>query len=222
MEDRIIKLIGKDNLAKIKKSKILLIGIGGVGSCVFELLVRSNFLNITIVDKDNIELSNLNRQIISTSKNIGNAKVKEATKRALLINPEIKINSIKAFLTEEDITLDFINKYDYIIDACDTVEVKKALLLTTSMHNKHLISCMGTANRLNPQNLEIIKLKDTKNDPLAKVLRRLCRDSKKAMNSLVVCSNELPKKQKDLGTMMMVPMASASLIVSKVVKDIIQ
>ena len=222
MEDRIIKLIGSDNLEKIKKCKILLIGIGGVGGCVFELLVRSNFLNITIIDKDIIESSNLNRQIISTSKNIGNDKIKEATKRALLINPGIKIDSIKIFLKEEDITLEFINNYDYIIDACDTVEVKKALLLMATKYNKKLISCMGTANRLNPQELKIVKLKDTKNDPLAKVLRRLCRDSKKAMNSLVVCSNELPKKQKELGTMMMVPMSAASLIVSKVVKDIIQ
>ena len=222
MDDRIIKLIGEDKLNIIKRAKILLVGVGGVGGFVLESLVRSGFSNITIVDGDVVEKSNINRQIISNSTNIGFVKCEVARDRAKLINPDINIMVINKFLMVDDIDQEFVNGYDYIIDACDTVSVKIKLIKEASILNIPIISCMGTANRLNPLLLRIKKLKDTFNDPLAKVIRRELRDDKRALNSFVVCSEERPIKKGELGTLVMVPMAAASTIVYKVVTDIIQ
>ncbi len=222
MDDRIIKLIGEEALDKIKNTSVLLIGVGGVGGFILENLVRSGFTNITIVDGDVVETSNLNRQIISNAHNIGDKKVFVARDRAISINPNIQIQVIDKFLLFNDIDDNFVKSYDYIIDACDTVSVKIALIRVAKQSKKRIISCMGTANRMNPGLLKIKKLKDTFNDPLAKVLRHELRSDKDCLNTYVLCSEENPLKQRELGTLAMVPMAAASLICYKVIDDVIQ
>ncbi len=220
MEDRILKLISKEDFLKIQNTTILLIGLGGVGGYIFECLIRSGFKNITVIDKDTFELSNLNRQILSNQKNCGSKKVDVAKNHAEEIIPSIQINTLFKELKEEEITEDFLKPYDYIIDACDTVSVKVKLIKTCSKMKKKMISSMGTANRLRSDLFEILPLYKTMGDPLAKKIRGMLKDNKDALKTKVVCSKEIPKKQKELGTLAHVPMASASLIVSNVLNDI--
>lgn len=222
MNERLLRLMDKDLLECIQNKNILIIGIGGVGGYVLESLVRTGIKHITIVDYDKIEESNLNRQIISTNNNIGNSKVKEAILRANSINREIDIKSMELRLTKANISLEWLNTFDYIIDACDTVEVKAYLMDICSHHKLKLISCMGTANRFHPEMLEIIKLKNTKGDPLAKKLRTELKNNDKALNTVVVCSKEMPIHQRLLGTVCSVPMSAGSLLSSYVINDILK
>ena len=128
MFERTISLIGNDNYLKLKNSNILIIGLGGVGGYTLESLVRSGIENITIVDYDKIDISNINRQIIATSNNIGKLKTDEWKKRILSINNNVKVNIINEKIDINNISLLFNENYDFIIDACDTVIVKKLLI----------------------------------------------------------------------------------------------
>ena len=122
MFEREINLIGEDNYLKLKNSNILVIGVGGVGGYAVETLIRSGIENITLVDYDNIDISNINRQVIALSSNIGNSKVEEFKKRILSINSNVKVKIIKEKINEDNIDLLFEEDYDYIIDACDTTD----------------------------------------------------------------------------------------------------
>lgn len=222
MYDRTLKILNKEIFMKIQNSKILLIGLGGVGGYTLEALVRIGFLYITVVDMDIFDESNLNRQILSTLDTIGEEKVLVAKKRANLINPECQITPIQKKLYKEDITSEFLKDFDYIIDACDSKEVKIELIRKCTSDKKKIISCMGTANRVHPEDLEITRLESTFNDPLAKVLRHELRGEKNCLKTTVVCSKELPKKQKELGTICPVPMSAGSLLASYVINDILK
>jgi len=221
MYDRILKLINEEQLKKIKEAKILLIGIGGVGGYVLESLIRSGLKNITVIDEDIIEESNLNRQILATRTNLQKPKVECAKERGSEITEDCVITPIYKRLTEEEINLELVNPYDYIIDACDTVSVKIALIRLCTKEKKKLISSMGTANKLHPEMLEIKNLKDTSADPLARVLRSTFKNEKECLKTKVVCSKEIPKKQKELGTLVPVPMAAGALLASYVINDLI-
>ncbi len=221
MEDRILKMITKDSLDKIKNTRILLIGLGGVGGYAFEALVRSCFCDITVIDGDIIEESNLNRQILATTESIGNQKVLEAVERAKIINPSCQVEPIFLFLQESDITEKFLASYDYIIDACDTVSIKVMLIRMCTKLSKKLISCTGTANKVSPQLLEVVSLGNTTGDPLARVLRNILKKERKCLKTMVVSSKEVPLKQKELGTLCPVPMAAGSLLVSYILNDIL-
>lgn len=220
MYDRILKLISAEQLQKIKNTRILLVGLGGVGGFAFELLVRSGFQNITVIDEDIIEESNINRQILATSSSVGVSKVECAKKRAKDISCDVKIQMIQKHLKEEDVNASLLDGYDYILDACDTVSVKIAFIKECTRLKKKLISSMGTANRFHPEMLEILPLKDTKGDPLAKKVRNCLRKEKDCFKTMVVCSKEIPRKQKELGTLAPVPMTSGALLVSYVLNDL--
>lgn len=216
MDDRILKILSKDDLDKIKNLTVLVVGVGGVGGYSLEALARSGVKNIIIIDKDIIDISNLNRQIISNINNIGNIKVEEAKKRVLSINKDININIINTFLNKDNleaILKDF--KIDYIIDACDTVTTKIELIKYAKTNNIDIITCLGTGNRLNPEDLTITTLDKTYNDPLGKVLRKELKDLKIKGKVTVCWSKELPIKIQDRtpGSMIFVP-ASAGLLIS--------
>lgn len=221
MFERLIGLIGEEKLKEIEEKRVLLIGVGGVGSYALEALVRNGFRHITIVDFDKIELSNLNRQLITTSTNIGNYKVFEAEKRALLINPNIKINAINKILNKENIKSILDDDFDYIIDACDSLDVKFALM-ENSLHYKYkLISSMGTAKKVDPTKLEITTLDKTNNDPIARILRSKVRKAHINKKIYVVSSMEVPKDINMLGTANLVPSVAGLLCVSFIFNDII-
>ena len=220
MNERILDLLGEEKFQKIQNCSVLLIGLGGVGGYAFEALIRSGFKNITIVDFDKFEESNLNRQIYALRQTIGKSKCEVALQRTHDINPNAQIKFFEEKLTEEKITNDFINDYDYIIDACDDGTVKIALIKVCGIAKKKLISCMGTANRTHPELLEITTLEKTANDPLAKKIRSAFKNSS-FLKTKVVWSREVPIKQKKLGTICSVPMSAGSLLASFVINDLV-
>ena len=218
MFDRVISLIGNDKFVNLQNTKVLIVGCGGVGGYAFETLVRSGIGNIDLIDFDDIDVSNLNRQVITNQSNIGLSKVEEAKKRALLINPNLNINTYKIFLDDSNIDLVLNNNYDYIIDACDSVNTKIELMKKSVTGEFKLISSMGTAKKMNPTKLSIITLDKTNYDPLAKVLRKKIKDLKINKKMYVVSSDEAAIKCDVLGSFMMVP-ASAGILCAKFVID---
>lgn len=216
------KIIGKNNLSKIKKTSILIVGIGGVGGAALEMLARSGIENIVVADFDQFEESNLNRQILSSQSNIGLLKVDAAKDRIKDINSSINIYLIKDKI--DDNSIKNIPKTDYIIDACDDIKAKVSLIKYAISNNIKIISCCGTGNRLNPEQLRITNIWKTEYDPLAKKLRQELRKNKINYKLPVVCSLEKPviKTKEFVGSMAMVPNAAGILLASYVINDIIR
>lgn len=220
MYERTLKIINKEQFNKIIKKPILLVGLGGVGGYALESLVRFGFQNITIIDHDNISLSNLNRQIIATSENIGLAKAEEAQKRATKINKNINIKVLTTFLTKDNIS-QLSTEYDYIIDACDTITTKLELIKFAIKNNIKIISCLGTGNRLDPTKLVITDIWQTNYDPVAKILRKLLRDNNINTKIPVIWSKEIPIKTGDSqpGSICTVPAVAGIYMVSYIIND---
>ena len=224
MLERLRLLINEKQIEQIKNTKVIIIGIGGVGGAALEALIRTGINNITIVDKDVIDESNLNRQIISNKENIGMNKCDIAAKRALSINPKINIKSIISFINKDNIDTLNIKEYDYIIDTQDTTETKILLMKEALKYNKKIISSMGTGNRLDPSKLIITDIWKTNYDPLAKKIRKLLRDENIKAKIPVISSTEQPIKtgSKTVGSTAFVPNTAGFLLASYVFNDIIK
>ena len=220
---RLELIIEKDKIDKIKEKNILLIGIGGVGGYTFETLVRTGIENITVVDGDKFEESNLNRQVLSTLETINKNKTDIAEIRAKSINPKINIKKITKVLTKENIKEINFKEFDYVIDACDTIEIKKEIIRICTKNNIKFISCMGTGNKMNPQKLEITTLDKTSYDPIAKILRKMVKEERIKGKIYVVASTEKPIKTNTtiIGSNAFVPAAAGILLTSYVINDIV-
>ena len=222
MFERIISLVGNDNLNKIKNTTVLVVGLGGVGGYATEALIRSGIGRIIIIDYDKIDKSNLNRQLITNTSNIGLSKVAEMKKRILSINPECEVLTEEIFLDEENINILDDYKIDYIIDACDSVKTKKLLIDYSIDKDIKLIASMGTANKLDPTKLAVIDIRKTSYDPLAKILRKYVIDKKTNKKIMVVSSTEEPIRKDVLSSMMFVPSVSGILCANYIIRDIIE
>lgn len=223
MFERNINLIGKEKFNKLKTKKVLIVGIGGVGGYALETLVRSGIYFIDIIDFDKIDITNLNRQLITNQSNVGKLKVEEAYLHTKSINPDIKINYYSVFLNKDNIKELINNKYDYIIDACDSIDTKLELIKYSIENNIKLISSMGTAKKIDPTKLSITTLDKTNYDPLAKVMRKRAKDMKINLKKVnVVSSIEQPIESKILGSFMMVPAVAGILCANYVILDIIK
>lgn len=188
-------LIGKDNLEKLYKSKVVILGIGGVGSYAVEALTRSGIGTLTLVDDDTVCLTNLNRQIHATFKTIAKPKVEVMKERILSINPNCVVNTYQTFITEKNIHEIIPEDTDYVIDAIDTVSSKISVIIWCQEHNINIISCMGTGNKLDPTQFKIADIYKTKICPLAKVMRHELK--KRGVKALkVLYSEEIPQKPK--------------------------
>lgn len=222
MLDRLSMILDENIINKFKNTKVLIVGVGGVGGYALECLVRSGFENITIVDKDIIDETNLNRQIIALNSTIGFKKTEIAKKRALDINPNVKIEVIDDFILENNIDNVFNKTYDYIIDACDTITTKILLLKKAQEKDIKIISCLGTGNRFDSTKLQITKLNKTYNDPLAKNMRRILKEKELKINPYVVWSEELPvdSNNRTPGSIILVPMQAGNLCTSFIINDI--
>jgi len=219
--NRLEALVGQDGLEKIRKLKILIIGLGGVGGYVVESLIRSGVSNITLVDGDTIKPSNINRQIIATSKNNNKYKTREWKKRIKKINKNAIVNIINTYITDDNFELLFGEKYDYIIDACDTTKVKVRLVRECHDKGIKLISCQGTANKMDATKLVITTLDKTETDPLAKKVRRELGQYKEYMKDVVVVtSTEKPINSSMLGSTAFVPGVAGLLITNYIIKDV--
>ena len=222
MFDRLELLIGKENIEKISKINVLIVGIGGVGGTALEALVRSGVKNITIIDKDVISESNLNRQILSTRDSIGLYKVDVGINRCKSINPDVNITGLKINLDEKNVNE--LEYFDFIIDACDDINANLALMQYANKNNINLISSMGTGKRLNPSNVIITRLDKTSNDPLAKKMRYEARKRGLKLNIPVVCSKEEPiNNDRIIASSIFVPSTAglmlAYYIIEKVIND---
>ena len=188
-------LIGKEAVEKLKKTKVAIFGIGGVGSFVVEGLVRSGVQNLILVDHDKVDITNLNRQIIATTKTIGKYKVEVAKERILEINPDAQVEIYKEFFMPESKEI-LDENIDYIVDAIDTITAKIELVVRANKLNIPIISSMGTGNKLDPTKFEVTDIYKTSVCPLAKVMRKelKAREIKKLK---VVYSKEEPIKQKE-------------------------
>ena len=220
MFERLITLIGEDDVNKLKKANVLIVGLGGVGGYALETLVRSGIYNLTIVDGDIVELSNLNRQIISKMDVIGRPKALVAQARTLEINPDVNLKVINQFIREDNFSLLNIDSFDYVIDACDDLNLK--LLLIKNADKYKLISSMGTANKMDMTRFKITTIDKTSYDPLAKIIRKKIKQEKIRTKFKVVSSDEkVMKNGAKLGTIAYMPAVSGLLCASYVINDII-
>ena len=215
------ELLVEDKINDIKSKKVLVVGVGGVGSYTVESLIRCGIGSITIIDNDNIDITNLNRQLMTTQNNIGESKVDVLKNRILSINPNCNVNAINIFLDDSNID-SIVDDYDYIVDACDTVKTKVSLIKICNKKNIKLISAMGTGNKMDPSRLEITDIYKTNYDPLAKLIRHECR--KMGIKKLtVVCSSEetIKKGIKVIPSNSFVPATAGLLITSYIINDIV-
>ena len=223
---RTINMIGKKNFDLIQSKAVMVIGLGGVGGYACETLVRSGIKRIILVDSDEVETSNINRQIIAGGKTIGQKKADAMKERLLGINPEAEITGYKVFLNQKNIEEIFSEKVDYVVDAIDTVSSKVALWKYCLGNNIRVISCLGMARRLDPQKVFITKLAKTENDPMAKALRSLSRKNDIPLDIPVVFSKEKPleiseAQKESLGSMMFVPATAGIMCGYYIINDII-
>lgn len=223
MFDREIKLIGRDKLELIKSKTVLLIGLGGVGGYSLETLVRAGIEDLILVDYDIFDITNLNRQILATTKVIGKSKIEVARDRIMAINPNCRVKLIDLKLDEDNFDVIFNNKIDYVIDACDTISVKKKLILECLKRNIKLITSCGTGNKLDPTKFSITDVRKTSYDPIAKILRKFVVDNKIKDKVMVVSSTEAPKKiDGKISSISYVPSIVGILLTSYVINDIIK
>ena len=184
-------LIGEDGIEKLHNSKVIVFGIGGVGSFVVEALTRAGVGNLILVDNDTICISNLNRQIHATQATVGNVKVEAMKARVLSINPNCNVEAKKEFITADNIQEIIPEDIDYVVDAIDTVTSKLALAEYCYKNDIKLIASMGTGNKIDPTQFRVTDVFKTKVCPLAKVMRAELR--KRGVKKLkVVYSEEIP------------------------------
>ena len=183
-------LIGKENVEKLHNKKVAIFGIGGVGSFVLEGLVRAGVENFVLIDKDEVDITNINRQIIATHATIGKPKVQVAKERIIEINPNAKVEIYQEFFMPE--TEGILDKsIDYIIDCVDTVTAKIELVVRANKMGIPIISAMGTGNKLDPTKFQITDIYKTSVCPLAKVMRKELKA--RGINNLkVIFSTEQP------------------------------
>lgn len=227
-------LFGSEAMEKLKNAKVAVFGVGGVGGYVVEALVRSGVGSLVIVDKDEVSLTNLNRQIIATHDSIGKPKVWVMKDRILSINPECLVEARECFyLPENKDTFDF-REYSYVVDAVDTVTAKISLIMQAEEAGVPIISSMGTGNKFNPMGFEVADISKTSVCPLAKVMRKELKD-RGITHVPVVYSKEVPTtpigmaealseedgpKRSVPASNAFVPSAAGLLIASHVIKEL--
>ena len=220
---RLESLIGFASLEKIKQKRVLVLGIGGVGGYVAEALVRSGISKIVIVDYDIVDITNINRQIIALNSTLGKKKVDVLEQRLKDINPELEIKTFDLFFDSKTKDKILDNNFDFIIDCCDSLESKKLIIKEALIRKIDIISSMGTANKLDPSLLEIVDIRKTYNDPLARKIRKFIKDEKINQKIMVLSSKEVPiKNGKILGSNSFVPSSAGLLIASYVIRKIIK
>lgn len=231
MFSRFELLLGKDNIEKLSQQHVIVFGVGGVGGYVVEALIRSGITHITIVDNDTVSLSNLNRQIIATQNTIGKKKVNAVKERILSINPQCDVITKEMFYLPENADDIILSKYDYVVDAIDTITSKIELAVRCEKNNIPIISSMGTGNKMNPSQLEVTDIYKTSVCPLAKVMRKELK-ARHVKHLKVVYSKEIPIKPQRSneettkraipGSNAFVPASAGLLIASEVIKDLLK
>lgn len=220
--ERTARIIGRDAIERLADKKVLLFGVGGVGSYVAEGLIRSGIGNLTLVDKDVVDITNINRQLVALHSTIGQVKVEVMAKRLRDINPEAEIISIQDCYTPETAQNYIFSDYDYVVDAIDMVSAKLSIIQESVKAGVPVISSMGTGNKLDPSQFEITTIEKTSVCPLAKVMRRELK-ARDIHGIKVLYSKELPiVRITPPGSVAFVPSVAGLLIAGEVVRDLIK
>lgn len=220
---RTVRVIGQDKMNLIKNSSVIVFGLGGVGSAAAEALARAGIGTIGIVDKDVVDITNINRQLIATDKTVGLKKTDAVEERLLTINPEIIIHKYDLFYLPETADSIDLSQYDFILDCIDNVTAKIELTVRAKEMGVNIISSMGTGNKLHPEMLEIADISKTSVCPLARVMRRELK--KRGVNKLpVIYSKEEPVKTDSSvpGSVSFTPPVAGYLMSSFVINSIIK
>lgn len=230
---RLRLILGSDSIERLKTKRVLVFGLGGVGGNVCDALVRSGITDITIVDNDIVNITNINRQLIANHNTIGKKKVDVMEEHLKSLNPVIKVTKFDYFyLPDNSDAFDF-SKYDYVVDAIDTVSAKIDIICKCKTKHIPVISALGCGNKMDPTKLEVSDIFKTEYDPLARVLRRELK--KRNVDSLkVVYSKEKPmeiipsekveenNKKEIPGSTTFVPPVAGIIIASEVIKDLLK
>ncbi len=224
-------LFGPEAIKRLHKARVAVFGIGGVGSYTVEALVRSGVGTVDIVDNDKVCLTNLNRQLFATTKTIGQYKVDVAEQRMKEINPDVIIHKHQTFYMPDTAQQFDFRKYDYVVDAIDTVTGKIQLVMQAKEAGVPIISSMGAGNKVDPTAFEVADIYQTSVCPLAKVMRRELK--KRGIRKLKVVyskepaltptdSEEITQRVKVPGSNAFVPPAAGLILAGEVIKDLIQ
>ena len=191
--DRTSLLVGEEAMSRISQTKVIVFGIGGVGSWVAECLVRTGVRQITLVDSDAVSVSNINRQMPATIKTVGEIKTEAAKRRLLEINPEADVKTIDMFYCADNASAIDLSKYDYIVDAIDSLKDKALLILNATKSGKKFFSSMGAALKMDPSRVKVGEFWSVKGCPLARALRNKFKREKlfPSRKFLCVYSDEL-------------------------------
>lgn len=214
---RTVKLIGEEGLGRIRRSQVLIVGVGGVGSYAAEAIARAGFRNITLMDGDVVQESNLNRQLVALSSTIGKNKAEVMAERIRDIDPDAEVTALARFYRPDD-ELD-LRAYDWIIDAIDDVDAKTALIEKAVNEGVNIISAMGAAGKFGTD-FKVADLSDTQVCPLAKVMRKRLRE-RGIEHVPVVYSEEKPvPRDGDLGTLSYVPGSAGLTLAGYVIRSV--
>ena len=226
MKERFIRietLIGKQKAHKLYEASVMVVGLGGVGGYAAEALVRCGIGHLSVIDHDVVEPSNFNRQILAVEENLGEKKTEAFRRRAESINPDVRISCHDSFLNADNLKSFFVERIDYVVDAIDTLTSKVALWKYCQEKGVGIISCLGTAKKLDPTRLQVTTLDKTEYDPMAKALRQIARKNAVGLKIPVVYSREEPlnRSSEVLGSMIFVPASAGLLCAQKVISDLI-
>ncbi len=190
-------LLGSETMERIAQKRVIIFGVGGVGSWCAESLVRSGISRLTIVDYDRVSVTNINRQLMATTKTVGQVKVDALKERLLSINPKAEITALQQVFSEETAERFQLDTYDYIIDAIDSLKDKATLILLACQQHAKLFSSMGAALKLDPTRIKVTEFWKVKGDPLARALRNWFKKDKTFPKRKFLCiySDELLKNQ---------------------------
>ncbi|HGM3220521.1 TPA: ThiF family adenylyltransferase [Clostridioides difficile] len=222
-------LVGDDGIEKLNNSNIIVFGVGGVGSFTVEALARAGVGNITIVDFDDVDITNINRQIPALHSTVGRYKVDVMEERILDINPNINIKKIRSLYNKDTSDEILTERYDYVVDAIDMVSSKIHLIETCEKKGLKIISSMGMGNKLDPTKIVVTDIHKTSTCPLAKVMRKELRD-RGIKNLKVVYSTEQPIELKKKvmngrkvtpGSVSFVPSVGGLIIASVIVNELL-
>ena len=228
---RTLTLLGEEAVGRLARARVLVAGVGGVGGYAAEMLARSGVGHLTLVDADNVAVSNINRQIIATSDAVGESKVWLFADRFRAINPEIDVRPIQEYLDADNIPALLDREFDYVIDAIDTVSPKMTLIQECLRRGIPIISSMGAGGRLDPSKVGYFDISETRDDGLARVVRQRLRKAGIRRGLTVVASTERPErhsvipldepnKRSSFGTIATIPALFGIFLSSKVIDEI--
>jgi len=227
-------LLGLEKLEKLKKSHVLVVGLGGVGAYAAEQICRAGVGEMTIVDGDNIHLSNINRQLPALTSSLNQPKAEYMGKRLLDINPDLKLHIIQEYIRDERMKEIIAHPYDYVVDAIDTLSPKIFLIHDSLKYGHRVVSSMGAGGKVDPSLVEVSDISESHSCPLARILRKRLhrlgiRDGFKVVfssevvpdESMVPCEGE-PNKKTTVGTISYMPPIFGCFVASVVIRDLVE